>query len=198
MGRDEALVSPKTPISVTEQEQSRRVLVNLGRLAKGRIMKALFVASAIIGGAIAFAGTAFAEPVADGGRKFTTPMSGAEECNTSVTPTVCGVGDPDGSATGSITVNVGQDRVCWQFTNVTNVAPVNRGHIHRAPAGSNGGIVVDFFNVAAGTHGPLTGCTTTPLGRELLLDIIRNPSSFYLNLHNADFPGGAVRGQLEK
>ena len=90
-------------------------------------MKALFAASAIIGGAMAFAGAAFAEPVADGGRKFTTPMSGAEECNTSVTPTVCGVGDPDGSATGSITVNVGQDRVCWEFTNVTNVAPVNRG-----------------------------------------------------------------------
>src|SRR5262245_61757491 len=93
---------------------------------------------------------AFAEPVADGGRKFTTPMSGAEECNTSVTPTVCGVGDPDGSATGSITVNVGQLRVCWEFTNVANVAPVNRGHIHRAAAGSNGTIVVDFFNVTAG------------------------------------------------
>jgi hypothetical protein len=152
----------------------------------------------LLGSASLIATAASAEPVADGGRKFSTPMSGAEECNTSVSPTVCGVGDPDGSATGSITVNVGQDRVCWEFTNVTNVAPVNRGHIHRAPAGSNGGIVVDFFNVAAGTQGPLTGCTTTPLGRELLLDIIRNPSSFYLNLHNADFPAGAVRGQLEK
>ena len=157
-------------------------------------MKALFAASAVIGGAIAFAGAALAEPVAEGGRKFTTPMSGAEECNASG----CGVGDPDGSARGSITVNVGQDRVCWEFTNVSNVAPVNRGHIHRAPAGSNGGIVVDFFNVAAGTQGPLTGCTTTPLGRQLLLDIIRNPSAFYLNLHNEPFPAGAVRGQLEK
>ena len=158
-------------------------------------MKALFAASATIGGALAFAGAALAEPVADGGRKFTTPMSGAEECNS---PGTCAVGDPDGSATGSITVNVGQDRVCWEFTNVTNVAPVNRGHIHKAPAGSNGGIVVDFFNVAAGMQGPLTGCTTTPLGRELLLDIIRDPSAYYLNLHNADFPAGAVRGQLEK
>jgi hypothetical protein len=153
---------------------------------------------ALIASACLAAGTAFAQPVADGGRKFTTPMSGAEECNTSVTPTVCNVGDPDGSATGSITVNVGQQRVCWEFTNVTNVAPVNRGHIHNAPAGSNGGIVVDFFNVAAGTEGPLTGCTTTPLSRDLLKDIIQNPSAYYLNLHNADFPAGAVRGQLEK
>ena len=159
---------------------------------------AKLLALSLFGAASMAAIPALAEPAADGGRKFTTPMSGAEECNTSVTPTVCGVGDPDGSATGRITVNVGQDRVCWEFTNVSNVDPVNRGHIHRAPAGSNGGIVVDFFNVAAGTQGPLTGCTTTPLGKELLKDIIQNPSAFYLNLHNADFPGGAVRGQLEK
>ena len=156
-------------------------------------------------GAIAFMSTAaFASPVAEGGRKFSTPMSGAEECNTAVSPTVCGVGDPDGSATGSITVNVGQKRVCWEFTNVANVAPLNRGHIHKAPAGSNGDIVVDFFNVAAGTQGPLTGCTTTgfggvPLTRALLSDIIRNPSEYYLNLHSQPtFPAGAIRGQLEK
>ena len=162
------------------------------------MMTAKLLGLTLLGSASLIATAALAEPVADGGRKFSTPMSGDEECNTSVTPTVCDVGDQDGSATGSITVNVGQDRVCWEFTNVMNVAPVNRGHIHRAPAGSNGGIVVDFFNVTAGTQGPLTGCTTTPLGKDLLKDIIKNPSAFYLNLHNADFPGGAIRGQLEK
>lgn len=158
---------------------------------------AKILALSLFGAASMATTTALAEPVADGGRKFTTPMSGAEECS-NATPPVCGVGDTDGSATGKAVVNVGQQRVCWEFTNVSNVAPVNRGHIHKAPAGSNGGIVVDFFNVAAGTQGPLTGCTTTPLPRELLKDIIQNPSAYYLNLHNADFPGGAIRGQLEK
>lgn len=152
---------------------------------------------ALLGSASLISTTAFAQPAAEGGRKFSTPMSGAEECNTSVTPTVCGVGDTDGTGTGRITVNVGQDRVCWEFT-VSNVDPVNRGHIHKAPAGSNGPIVVDFFNVAAGTQGPLTGCTTTPLGSALLKDILKNPSAYYLNLHNEPFPGGAIRGQLEK
>lgn len=152
---------------------------------------------ALIGSA-SFISAVPGEPVADGGRKFTTSMSGAEECNTSVTPTVCGVGDPDGSATGSVTINVGQERVCWEFGAVTNIAVPNRGHIHKAPAGTNGGIVVDFFNVAAGTQGPLTGCTIAPLSRTLLIDIIQHPSDYYLNLHNSDFPGGAVRGQLEK
>jgi len=138
--------------------------------------------------------TAVAAPVAEGGRKFTTPMSGAEECNASG----CGVGDPDGTATGSITVNVGQQRVCWEFTNVSNLTPQHRGHIHKAPAGTNGGIVVDFFNLPVGQQGPLTGCTTAVLTRALLLDIIQHPSEYYLNLHNEFFPAGAVRGQLEK
>lgn len=147
---------------------------------------------ALIGSA-SLVSTAIANPVAEGGRKFSTPMSGAEECNASG----CGVGDPDGSGTGSITVNVGQDRVCWNFT-VSNIDPPTRGHIHKAAAGANGGIVVDFFNAAAGQVGPLSGCTTQALGKDLLKDIIQNPSDYYLNLHNPAFPAGAIRGQLEK
>ena len=151
------------------------------------------LALSLFGSASMISTAAFADPVADGGRKFSTAMSGAEECNA----TGCGVGDTDGSGTGSITVNVGQDRVCWEFTH-SNIAVPNRGHIHKAPAGSNGGIVVDFFNVDPTAAGPLTGCTTAPLGKDLLKDIIQNPSAYYLNLHNADFPPGAIRGQLEK
>ncbi len=108
------------------------------------------------------------------------------------------LGDPDGTGTGSITVNIGQDRVCWEFTNVANIIAPNRGHIHKAPAGTNGAIVVDFFNVDPTAAGPLTGCTTAPLGKDLLKDIIQNPSAYYLNLHNSAFPAGAIRGQLEK
>ena len=156
------------------------------------------IASKLLGAALlvsaSLVSTAIAQPAAQGGRKFSTPMSGAEECNAAGT---CGVGDSDGRGTGSVTVNIGQDRVCWEFTH-SNIAVPNRGHIHKAAAGVNGGIVVDFFNVAAGTEGPMTGCTTAPLGKELLTDIIQNPSGYYLNLHNADFPPGAIRGQLEK
>ena len=145
-------------------------------------------------GSASLVSTGLAQPASDGGRKFSTPMSGAEECNATGT---CGVGDPDGTGTGRITVNLGQDRVCWEFT-VSNIDPPTRGHIHKAPAGSNGDIVVDFFNATAGTVGPLSGCTTTPLGKELLKDIMQNPSAYYLNLHNPAFPAGAIRGQLEK
>jgi hypothetical protein len=34
--------------------------------------------------------------------------------------------------------------------------------------------------------------------RELILEILQNPEGFYVNVHNADFPAGAVRGQLSR
>lgn len=129
--------------------------------------------------------SAIAEPVAEGGRKFTTTLSGANEVPAA---------DPDGSGTASITVNPGQQRVCWDIT-VSNIAAPTRGHIHKAAAGSNGPIVVGFFEPATVD---LNGCTTTELDRQLLVDIIQHPSSYYVNVHNAEFMGGAIRGQLSK
>ena len=164
---------------------------------------AKLLAVSLFGAASMAATTALAEPVADGGRKFTTPMSGAEECTNAGLCGGANAGDPDGTATGSITVNVGQNRVCWEFTNLSNFNAPHRGHIHKAPAGSNGNIVVDFFNMPLNTPGPLIGCVSEtlaedPLPRALLIDIIQHPQDYYLNLHNNPFTGGAVRGQLEK
>jgi hypothetical protein len=36
----------------------------------------------------------------------------------------------------------------------------------------------------------------TGLDKNLLKDILRNPLNYYVNVHNAPFPSGAVRGQL--
>jgi hypothetical protein len=139
----------------------------------------------LLGSASLITATAFAEPVADGGRKFTTALSGANE----VPPA-----DPDGSGSAHVVVNVGQQRVCWDIT-VNNIAAPTRGHIHKAAAGANGPIVVGFFEPA---DPDLSGCTTAALDRALLKDIIQHPSSYYVNVHNAEFPGGAIRGQLHK
>ena len=143
------------------------------------------------GGALVAA--AFAAPPPQGGRKFTTTLSGANECNAAGT---CNLGDPDGTGTAAIEVNVGQQRVCWQIT-VNNISAPQRGHIHKGPAGGAGGIVVPFFEPATVN---LNGCTSTtqPVDRRLLMDIIQHPKDYYVNVHTADFPAGAIRGQLAK
>ena len=141
----------------------------------------------------ALTGSALAEPDPRGGRKFSTTLSGANECNAAGT---CNLGDPDGSGTADITINVGQQRVCWDIT-VRNIAAPTRGHIHKAAAGVAGPIVVGFFEPDSVDLDSCTS-TTNPVDRALLLDILQHPEAYYVNVHTADFPAGAIRGQLSK
>jgi hypothetical protein len=119
-----------------------------------------------------------------GGRPFHTVMTGAEEAP--------GPGDPDGSGEAVLTLNHGQGEVCFQLT-VADIAPATAAHIHEAPVGVPGPIVV---GLTPPTGGSSSGCVTAD--RELIKDIIQHPEEYYVNVHNADFPPGAVRGQLSK
>jgi hypothetical protein len=101
-------------------------------------------------------------------------------------------GDPNGSGTASITIDPATRQVCWNIT-VINIAPAVASHIHVGAAGVSGGVVVPL-NVA-GFTGHTTGCVAAPAAADLQA-ILANPAGFYVNVHTADFPGGAVRGQL--
>ena len=126
-------------------------------------------------------------PVAAGGRPFSTSLTGAEE--------VPAPGDLDGSGTASLTLNEGQGEVCFEIS-VSNITlPASGAHIHEAPAGVAGGIVV--FLTAPDASGFSSGCATG-VNRDLIKAIRQNPAGYYVNVHNSDFPGGAVRGQLSK
>ena len=130
------------------------------------------------------AALALSAPVAagDGGRPITVQMTGAAERP--------GPGDPDGSGTAVFRVNPGQGEVSYTLT-VRNIAPANAAHIHRAPSTDPGPIVV---SLAAPTNGSSSGCA--PISRDLAKELIQNPAAFYVNVHNAEYPAGAVRGQL--
>lgn len=120
----------------------------------------------------------------DGGRPFTTTLTGAAEAP--------GPGDPDGSGTASIRLNLGQGEVCFELT-VSGIAPATASHIHVAPAGVAGPVVV---GLAPPTLGSSSGCVAAD--SDLIKNIIQNPEQYYVNVHNAEFPAGAVRGQLSK
>jgi hypothetical protein len=121
----------------------------------------------------------------DGGRPFSTTLAGAAEAP--------GPGDPDGSGTAFLTLNPGQGEVCFELT-VSGIAPATAAHIHVAPAGVPGPVVVPL---APPTSGSSSGCVSG-VSRDLIKAIIQSPESYYVNVHNADHPAGALRGQLSK
>jgi CHRD domain len=162
-------------------------------MKRRRLSAALLLAALA---ALALAGPASAAKLggADhGGRLFTTTLSGAEEVDPETG--ALGAGDPDGSGLATLTVNPGQQEVCYELS-VEGISPLpaSGAHIHVGDAGENGPVVVPLAEPDA--SGVSSGCA--PVSRELALAIIQNPENYYVNVHTTDFPNGAIRGQLSK
>ena len=130
------------------------------------------------------AGLVFAGVAMAGGRPMSIELTGAAEAP--------GPGDPDGSGTASFTFNPGTGEVCYDYS-VTGVEPLAAAHIHLAPAGSPGPVVIPLEPTSP-TGG--SGCVT--VDPALVLAIIKDPGAYYFNVHNATYPAGALRGQLSK
>lgn len=101
-------------------------------------------------------------------------------------------GDPDGSGTATITIDVDTLEVCWELT-TADIADATASHIHTGAAGVNGGVVVGLDT--DGFSGSSSGCTTGD-DAAALQAIIDSPSDYYVNVHTADYAPGAIRGQL--
>jgi hypothetical protein len=154
--------------------------------------RALVVVLAIglfAGGGVASAST--------GTVRLTADLTGAQE----VPPA-----DPDGSGKAKVDINVDAGEVCFDIKIDATGTP-NRGHIHVGEAGVNDAIVVPFFELRTVDapasdprndeieQGRIQDCVSADPA--LLAQIVANPSGYYVNLHNARFPGGAIRCQLE-
>lgn len=108
-------------------------------------------------------------------------------------------GDPDGSGGAQIKINVRKEKVCFTLVVLDITLPTAAAHIHEGAAGVAGDIVVGLKapeEIGNTGIGLATGCVRNQ-ARPLLRDIKRNPDQYYVNVHTSDFPGGAVRGQLE-
>jgi hypothetical protein len=142
----------------------------------------LALAAVVVAGVAPLPAAAQADVDRPSGKRLQTGLVGSEEAP--------GPGDPDGSGTAMLRINSGQERICYTVT-VTGIDPARAAHIHVAPAGQPGPVVVPL---APPTHGTASGCAD--VDRALAKDIRQNPEDYYVNVHNAEFPAGALRGQL--
>ncbi len=119
--------------------------------------------------------------IATAGPTLSTDLVGAEERP--------GPGDPDGTGFITLTLNQGQREICFEVT-LSGIDAATAGHIHKAPAGEPGDVFVALF----GSEGPGAKCVSATKAQ--IKEIRQNPEMFYVNIHTATFPAGAVRGQL--
>ena len=97
-------------------------------------------------------------------------------------------GDRDGSGTAEVKIT--GKSVCWEIK-ATGVTTLTAAHIHRGGPGIAGPVVVPF-----GGSYKSKGCTATTAA--VAAAIKRSPGAYYVNVHNAKYPAGALRGQLSE
>jgi hypothetical protein len=112
---------------------------------------------------------------------------------------VPGPGDPDGR--GRAVVRLAGDQACF-LLQWSGIGAPTASHIHEGRAGVPGPVVVPFFqpgvNAASlpDTLSSVAGCAD--VDPVLAARIAARPSHWYVNIHTADFPAGAIRGQLHR
>jgi hypothetical protein len=124
-----------------------------------------------------------------GAGRWRPTLTGAEEAP--------GPGDGDATGQADLRLNQGQNRICFDVSWEDIDGTVFAAHIHEAPAGASGPIVVPLFDGTFAGADSLSDCVRVE--RSLVKDIRKHPSAYYVNVHSLPgFPAGAIRGQLSK
>ncbi len=116
------------------------------------------------------------------------------------------VGDKNGSGSAVVFgIDGDQATLCYSLI-VSKIGDATGAHIHEGAEGENGPVVAVLAPPADKTAGD---CLTDgeegkfPVGDDgepltTVAEILANPGDYYVNVHNEQFPGGAIRGQLVK
>ena len=118
-------------------------------------------------------------------------VSGDEEVCAPADPPRCG---GEGTGEAIVIVNPSTDTVCFlaRWRDVEGM--VVAAHIHEAPDGVQGGVVVPLLGgVQLEGEDKARGCVS---GQGLTDEINETPSDYYINFHSTVFPDGALRAQL--
>jgi hypothetical protein len=104
-------------------------------------------------------------------------------------------GDPDGSGTATLRIDPAKGTVCFTIK-VKKIGSSAAAHIHPGKKGKAGGVAVPLFG-SPSSKTTRKGCARNQPAATLR-KIVRSPGSYYVNVHTAKYPDGAIRGQLEK
>ncbi len=150
------------------------------------------IATAMAGGGKSPQAVAAPAATKDLGQKFGTGLVGTFSGSVEVP-----AGDPDASGTALIRLNAAEGLVCFKFT-VRGSDPLTAAHIHQAPAGTAGPVVIPLVAPTASAADPTVqvskGCVSA--APSLIATIKANPAQFYANVHDKAYPAGVVRAQL--
>jgi hypothetical protein len=108
---------------------------------------------------------------------------------------VPGPGVKDG--VGTAQVDVAGPKVCSDLKATMGEKPL-KAHIHQGAKGASGPVVVDLmpaFNPGEAAYASQTCVETTA---DIAAQLIADPAGYYVNIHTAEHPDGAMRGQLAK
>lgn len=108
---------------------------------------------------------------------------------------VPGPGDPNGAGRATIKLYPKRGRVCYRLS-WHRIGDPLAAHIHEGRRDEAGDIVVELFATTdALPFSAVKGCVGgVPRGE--IRDIKEHPGRYYVNVHNAKYQDGAIRGQL--
>jgi CHRD domain len=105
-------------------------------------------------------------------------------------------GDKNGRGEAFVAVRKAKKRkLCFQLSWGKIEAPT-AAHIHKGVKGTNGPIKVTLFEDPNGLPGETAEGCVKKIKKRIAKKLRRTPEKFYVNVHNAEFPDGAIRGQL--
>ncbi|GGI47908.1 hypothetical protein BCL57_002621 [Agromyces flavus] len=101
------------------------------------------------------------------------------------------VTDARGGAHGLFLYTIDGDELCYTLEVSGLTEPAVAAHIHLAPRGTAGDVVVPL-TVEPSTDFVTEACVTD----SDVPAIADDPAAYYVNVHTSTYPGGEIRGQL--
>lgn len=120
------------------------------------------------------------DPIPDPTLKFAATLTGGAEVPANAS-----------TATGTATLVFDTTTKILTLKVTHTIATPTNGHIHKAAAGTNGGVVFPFSAFTSPIEYTSVALTTAQ-------EVDLKANLYYVNIHTAAFPGGEIRGQLLK